>query len=113
IGALEGAQPRPQLVELVAHRTRAGQAAQHLLDHALLAPAEEHVDDVLLAEEVAVDRPGRDAGLAGDLRDRGAVIAAIGEQPQRGVEDLLTLAAGAGTPALLAAAPGSGPMCAM
>jgi hypothetical protein len=68
-------------------RARVDRLAQ-LVAH-LALPVEDHV---LLAREVAEERAPRDVGRGGNLVDRRTVEAALGEQPQRGLRDLLAAA---------------------
>jgi len=55
--------------------------------HVVHAPPEDLVDEVLLAAEVVVDRGDVDVGTAGDLAQRGAAEAELGEQFLGGAED--------------------------
>jgi hypothetical protein len=48
---------------------------------------EEGEEKLLLAGEAGVQRPGRRAGLTGDLPDRRAVVAAAGEDGFGGVDE--------------------------
>src|SRR5213593_660844 len=53
--------------------------------------AEQGDEDLVLGLEVEVDRAARDARLAGDVRDARVVVAAAGEDADRGGNDLLRL----------------------
>ena len=63
------------------------EGAQPLRAHLVHAPAEDLVDEVLLAAEVVVDRGDVHVGAAGDLAQRGAGEAELGEQFFGGAED--------------------------
>src|SRR6266849_5872655 len=52
---------------------------------------EERDEDVFLGLEVEIDGPGRDPGLARDVRHPRAEVALAGEDPNRGLDDLLGL----------------------
>src|SRR2546426_1071929 len=53
--------------------------------------AEQGDEDLVLGLEVEVDRAARDARLAGDVRDARVVVAAAGEDADRGGNDLVGL----------------------
>ncbi|MNT61081.1 hypothetical protein D3C72_1986990 [compost metagenome] len=68
----------------VAGALELGQAGAGHLVH---AAAEDLVDQVFLGAEVVVHRSDVDVGLAGDLAQRGAGKAVLGEQLLGGAED--------------------------
>jgi hypothetical protein len=53
--------------------------------------AEDRLENVVLRREVVVEEAVRHAGVLGDVPHAGAVVAAIGEHTDRGVEDELPL----------------------
>jgi hypothetical protein len=69
-------------VELLARRRRRREGLVDLARDPLLPYAVERVDELLLAREVVVDRPGGDAGALGDRGHCGAVVPALDEQRQ-------------------------------
>ena len=71
-GCRGGGESRGELVEATRGNLVAGQA-----------------DQLVLAREVRIDRPDGQAALADHVRDGRAVIALLGEDPARGVEDPL------------------------
>jgi hypothetical protein len=65
------------------------------LEHRAEAPLEDRRVERLLAREVVVEARGADADALGDVPQRRAFVAALGEQLGRGVEDRLGGATGA------------------
>src|SRR5512145_111913 len=61
----------------------------HPLGHLL---AEQGDENLVLGLEIQVDRPAGDAGLPGDVRHAGVVVAVAGEHADRRVDNLLRLA---------------------
>jgi hypothetical protein len=65
------------------------------LEHRAEAPLEDRRVERLLAREVVVEARSADADALGDVPQRRAFVAALGEELGRGVEDGLGGAAGA------------------
>jgi hypothetical protein len=91
IGGGERGHPHPQRAEQLARRRRRREVVEHDVREVLLLLAVDRVDQRFLRFEVAIDRPGTDAGAVGDLGHRGTEEAALHEQRERRIEDRLPL----------------------
>jgi hypothetical protein len=58
-----------------------------VVQDAVHGPSDDRLEQVLLRAHVVVQARGADAQASGDLADGSAVIAALSEQRERGVED--------------------------
>ena len=73
--------------ELVRGRLVGGLDGAEALEQRAEVVAEDGLEHLVLRREVVVEEPVRDAGLRRDVTDPRAVVAALGENADRGIED--------------------------